>query len=624
MGKIFNRQNVFNLVLSYLLSVLLFEIIFKKFDLLTYFTTNAASGFSQPWIILWLLTVFIFVIIYFFGRRNSWKKNLVLLIMVLIGINFYKVANWRLVGYFLNEIGVWQALIFSLTAVLVINLDKIKARVSARSFNIALNILIGLMLLAYFLIPIMNHLNYREAGLDMGIYDQALWKYAHFRGFSNSIDGFWGLKNILGDHFEIILMIISPIYWLKSSVITLHIFNGLVIMLGCYFLYLLGKLKLNGNKILSKLIVLIFLVYAGLQMAFMEGQFHPLSYVPILIILIVYFIEIKKWWAFWLSLLLMLAIKESMGLYAFFIGVYLIFTDRKYWKIALLAAGLGVAHYILTVKEVAILYGKPYRYFNYWRLGTTNGGVIKTLIINPIYALYVFLTPIGKIATLSLTLGSFGLLVFSSPLIIGIPMFAERFLSSDEQIWRFYMHYNAPLAGVLICALVFFIYQNYFVEHKTGIGKFVSNKISAFSLIIFVLIASLLININYRSDIIHFLYQYKSNFTVDQDSKDLNEISKIVPKDASVAMQNALVTHFTDRDYAYELPANRDAEYIVASSAKDDWPMSDEDFKKLLNEAVQNGGYGIRAIKNHAIVLQKNYHGEINAIPETFYYHTSL
>lgn len=498
-----------------------------------------------------------------------------------------------------------KILFIALSSIVIFDVDKIFKKLGPKNLNIILNIIIGILLFLYFYIPIFNHFNYREAGLDLGIYDQAIWKYAHFLGFSNSIDGFWGLKNVLGDHFEIILMIISPIYWFYSSVIILHLFNGLVITFGCYLLYKLAKLKLNQNEILAKASVIIFLLFTGLQMAIMEGQFHPLVYVPILIIAIVYFIEIKNWWAYIIAIVLLLSIKENMGLYLVFIGIYLVAIDRKYWKIAVLTAGLGILHYLITVREVTALYGGKYRYFNYTRLGQNNWQIIKTLILKPLYAIKVFLTPIDKIQTLLLILGSFGLLVISAPLIIAIPMFAERFFSDDEHIWLFNMHYNAPLAGALICALIFFFSQTYFSPRKNRLSKILSQHLSAYSLIIFVLISTILININYRSDLFRFFYHAKNNVIIDQDSRDLNEAIKIIPPKASVAAQDGIVTHFTEREQVYELPVVKDPQFIVVNFNKSYWPMSDQELKNLINNAMANG-YSIRYSKNSTLVLGKN------------------
>lgn len=634
MQKILTKQNLFKIITSCLLSVLLFQIIFKNFDIIVYFTNNNSDGFLwKPWVFLWLFAIIIFILITFFGKKIDTKTFIVIIILSLLGINFQKFIDLNLlkfpfkfpiltisVGYILSYENVWKVIIFAFSFAYLLDPAQIKKHLTPRTINITLNILLGLSLFMYFFIPIINHLNFNESGLDLGLYDQAIWKYSQFKYPENTIANFWGLKNILGDHFELILPLISPLYWFKSSLIILHIFNGLMIGIGAYFVYLLGKLKLKNNQILAKTVALIFLIYTGLEMAFMEGQFHPLSYVAVLIVMIIYFIEIRKWWAYWIAIIVLLFIKESMGLYVFFIGVYIFLFHRKYWKIALITSGLGVFHYLATVKAVSIIYGKPYRYFSYNSLGASNAGVLKTLITNPLYAIYVFLNPIGKIATLSLTLGSFGFLIFSSPLIIGIPMFAERFLSDSEHIWNFYMHYNAPLAGVLICALIFFIYQNYFSGKKTSINEFISKKFNVYMLVFFVLLSTVLININFRSPVMRFWWnKYRDKAIIDNNSKDISEAIKIIPKNAAVSAQNSIVTHFTERDRVYQLPVIKDTEYIVASPAKDYWLLSDKEFQEILKSSVRNGDFGIRLLKNKVLILQKGYHGELNEIPDGFF-----
>lgn len=128
-----------------------------------------------------------------------------------------------------------------------------------------------------------------------------------------------------------------------------------------------------------------------------------------------------------------------------------------------------------------------------------------------------------------------------------------------------------------------------------------------------------LININYRSDLLRFFYHIKTNIIIDRDSRDLNEASKLIPKDAKVSAQNAIVTHFTERDNVYELPVVKDADYIVASSAKDHWPMENDEFKSLLNGYVAHDNFGILYLKDKTIVLKKNYQGVNDVIPESFF-----
>src|SRR4051795_13037064 len=64
-------------------------------------------------------------------------------------------------------------------------------------------------------LAILRHDRYGSGGFDLGIFDQQVWSYAHFRVGPNTVKR---THDLLGDHFHPILVLLAPLYWLWDDV----------------------------------------------------------------------------------------------------------------------------------------------------------------------------------------------------------------------------------------------------------------------------------------------------------------------------------------------------------------------------------------------------------------------
>ena len=67
--------------------------------------------------------------------------------------------------------------------------------------------------LVVFLLSWYRHATFHSSTLDLGIYDQAVWKLAHFRAPNLSTIG-W---NAFADHLSLVLLAFVPFYWIAAS-----------------------------------------------------------------------------------------------------------------------------------------------------------------------------------------------------------------------------------------------------------------------------------------------------------------------------------------------------------------------------------------------------------------------
>ncbi|MFC4909162.1 DUF2079 domain-containing protein [Actinomadura gamaensis] len=71
----------------------------------------------------------------------------------------------------------------------------------------------------YTTFSLVRHARIQTAGYDLGIFDQAIRSYAHFRAPVSAIKG--PGFNLLGDHFHPVLALLAPLYWLWDDPRTL-------------------------------------------------------------------------------------------------------------------------------------------------------------------------------------------------------------------------------------------------------------------------------------------------------------------------------------------------------------------------------------------------------------------
>src|SRR6202012_4740561 len=81
------------------------------------------------------------------------------------------------------------------------------------------SILVVVAFTFYLVYSISRYYTYLTAGYDLGIFDQAVRAYSHFRAPVAPLKG--PHYNVLGDHFHPIIAVIAPLYWIWDNPCTL-------------------------------------------------------------------------------------------------------------------------------------------------------------------------------------------------------------------------------------------------------------------------------------------------------------------------------------------------------------------------------------------------------------------
>ena len=120
--------------------------------------------------------------------------------------------------------------------------------------------------LLYSLISLVNHYNFRTYALDLGAYTNAMYDYIHFQWNDSTV--FNEIKeNLLADHFDLYLIIFSPLslifktYTLLIVQIFMILFGGI----GVYRYFSISKSKYNVALLATIYFYMFFGVFSAVK-----------------------------------------------------------------------------------------------------------------------------------------------------------------------------------------------------------------------------------------------------------------------------------------------------------------------------------------------------------------------
>ncbi len=281
---------------------------------------------------------------------------------------------------------------------------------------------------------------------DLAIFDQATWLIS--RGHSPFIT-VRGLP-LLADHFSLILYPLAPLYWLWPSAKMLLLAQTLALALGALPLYALARRRL-GSAPWALLLAAAYLLYPALQWSG-TYEFHPDTFATPLLLATFWFLDRRRWPAYFLCLALALITKETVGLTVLAVGVYALRTDRRL-GLATLALGLGgMAAALLTVR--AFNHGAPSAFFAlYGPDGAGEGSLLHLLVTHPLF-FWDRLATVGNGVYLFQLLYPLAFLPFLAPevLLLALPALLLNLLSARPVMHTLQHQYTATLTPLLLLA----------------------------------------------------------------------------------------------------------------------------------------------------------------------------
>lgn len=305
---------------------------------------------------------------------------------------------------------------------------------------------------AYLVLSLARWHRWETPSWDNGIFEQAVRGWAGFGWPVVDIKGDGYIQ--LGDHWSPLLALLAPFYRLFPGPETLLVAQAVLVAISVVPITHAARRWLGSLAGLC-----VGVAYAaswGVQSA-IDVQFHEYALAaPILAFGLAAALD-GRWRRACLWILLLLGVKEDMGLTVAGFGVVLWFWGerRRAWQ--MVAAGLGGMALTLLV---LIPIFNPWNRYDYWgKLGEEGAAAGPDGLAGLVDSVWRIVTnlfvPDVKIETLALIVVVTAFAALRSPLLIMIvPTMLWRFAGSTEYYWGSTWHYSLILMPMVFAATI--------------------------------------------------------------------------------------------------------------------------------------------------------------------------
>jgi len=392
-------------------------------------------------------------------------------------------------------------------------------------------VFIFIYFILFLTLSVLKHESFNSTGFDLGEYEQQIWGLSKGKLIFDTVQGTW----VFGDHFDIILLLIVPFYWIYSSPITLLVIQTMAISLGALGVYLISKLKLK-NEAASLILSIAYLLNPSVHYINLF-DFHPIAFAIPFILFAFYFMEKGDYKKSVFFLILLAMTKEHLPLYLTTFGVYL-FLSHKKRKLGLTLAITGILWFVTAIWIMPYVFSKGAHGFLYFQ--RYFGQILfKITLVILLFAPVLFLS-------------------FLSPTIlaVGIIEFGILLTTSPRPYTEIVYHHQASILPLIFIATIYSIPLAYKLLKSTFKKiRLIKNSTKDHIIIVIsslVLISTIICYIAYGPfTILYDLNEFKTNTDY---VKTGNEFVDMIPKDASVSTNNWVIPHLSQRYEIYKFP----------------------------------------------------------------------
>lgn len=458
--------------------------------------------------------------------------------------------------------------------------------------------------LLHLYIPLVNHYNFKTFAYDYGVYNFAFYDFAHGRVSPCPVYMSPHPINFLQDHFSLLLLVLSPLYWLLTpffGTYTLLILQWAFIVLGGLATYRLIFDKTGRYTIALAAMIYYFILYA--RFAAYMSDCNLMTMGAALLPVFMYLFRSGKKGLLFLCFLLLLLTREDFSLSLFFLCLTLCIVHRKekpQRNLALVLAGLALLYFVLVFRVLIPLFeteNQKFSLFNYTALGAGPGEALRFIIMHPVRTLEMFFVnhtadPAAdgiKAEFYLVYLVSGGFILFSRPvyLLALIPLIAKKMLNDSSWRWGIEMYQSVEVAS-LLPVLVFLVISDW---RSIRLQWFFSALVC---------LATLLVSLFYiKESTIRAFGFNKVDFldrsfnASDYDLKEARLLASQIPEKAAVAASGRLLPALAFREKIFHFPYTKKAEYVFVHKIGHTFPFDQEKFDEALEKLLVSGDWSV-------------------------------
>lgn len=333
--------------------------------------------------------------------------------------------------------------------------------------------ILGVAAAAYAMLSLVNHAMFRTYGLDLGLYTHVMYDYSHLR-FDDCTFFMETPRNILSDHFDLYLMLFTPLLWVFGSY-TLLVVQIIAILFGALGVYRFvnecrneGPRKcVSSTNVLALSAMVSFLLFFGVWDA-LGFDYHSNVVAAMWVPWLFYWLKRKRYGLYATAVVMVCIAKENMPLWLIFILIALMWDYRRDRRALLWLTGgivFSMVYLVLVTMVIMPLFNPEKIHFidKYQYMGDSFGAVCTWILTHPLETirnLFVnFLNPPKgdglKIEFYLCLLISGGLLCCLKPnwLIMFVPLVVQKMLSADIALWGIGSQYSVEFAPVVVCGV---------------------------------------------------------------------------------------------------------------------------------------------------------------------------
>lgn len=306
---------------------------------------------------------------------------------------------------------------------------------------------------------------------DLGIMNQTVYntfqaiKTKDFSRFLEQTNPF-GPDQIkrMAIHNDILLAIVSPLYFIYSGPETLLVVQAIVLGLGAWFIFKLTQIILEKNKyrkIIALVFALAYLFYVPMQRA-NQYEFHAVTLATTFLLAMFYYWLVKKPGLSLVFFILSILSKEQVALTTAFFGLYILYDQYKnkkqisFFGITILLLSIGWFFYSMFW-IIPYFRGEAHFALKYYGdFGESLTKILWGIIRNPVN-LSKYILRLDTLNYFWLLLGSVIFLPILAPLqfLICLPELGINLLSSSWSMKGIYFQYTAVITSFVFISAIY-------------------------------------------------------------------------------------------------------------------------------------------------------------------------
>jgi uncharacterized membrane protein len=437
---------------------------------------------------------------------------------------------------------------------------------------------------AYSIYSLLRHWHFESSAYDLGIFDQTIWHLSRFEIPASTVRGY---SNMLGDHFSPVLALFAPLYWIVPMPEGLMVAQAVLLAASILPVWLYIRRRLPAGPSLA--LCVAYALFWGMQRA-AAFDVHEVAFVPLIVAAAIVALDRESPAIFWSAMALLILTKEDLIPLVGGFGLLLLWRGRRREGFAAIAISCVAFAVVVGVVIPAFSDAGQFGY----------ASAYSSTLASPWRIPIAMVWPPLKMRTMLLLVAPFVFLPLASPLaLLLVPMLAERFLSGVQNHWGTVFHYWAPIAPVLAMgAADGLVRVTNWMKGADRRREITMRSCAAACVVLSAILPG------HQPVLVLFKPAF---YAITPAARAGGHSMALIPPDASVVAQGAIIPHLGHRPLLYVLDQHApDADYVVTSEQFGVWPLDTTEQLRVLIDDRRQRGYSTILEQDGWLVLHRD------------------